>query len=44
MIAFWNIAPRSVVGVDRRFRDAYCPHHQGEVGPTRRFAQSPFFT
>jgi hypothetical protein len=28
MIAFWNIAPCSPVEVDRRFRGAYCLHHQ----------------
>jgi hypothetical protein len=29
--AFWEVAPRSLVGVDRRFRDAYYLHHQGDV-------------
>jgi hypothetical protein len=29
--AFWNLAPCSLVGVDRRFRDAYYFHHQGIV-------------
>jgi hypothetical protein len=28
MTAFWNIAPCSLVDVNRRFRDAYCLHHQ----------------
>jgi hypothetical protein len=28
--AFWDIAPCSLVGVDRRFRSAYRLHHQGE--------------
>jgi hypothetical protein len=27
MIALWNIVPCSLA-VDRRFRDAYCLHHQ----------------
>jgi hypothetical protein len=27
--AFWDIAPCSFVNVDRRFRGAYCLHHQG---------------
>jgi hypothetical protein len=27
--AFWDTAPCSL-GVDRRFRGAYCLHHQGE--------------
>jgi hypothetical protein len=30
MRAFWDIAPCSLVGVDRRFKGAYCPHHQGD--------------
>jgi hypothetical protein len=30
MTAFWNIAPCSVVEVGRRFRGAYCFHHQGD--------------
>jgi hypothetical protein len=30
MRAFWDIAPCSRVGVDRRFRDAYCRHHQSD--------------
>jgi hypothetical protein len=29
MTAFWNIVPRSLVEVDRHFRDAYYFHHQG---------------
>jgi hypothetical protein len=29
MTAFWDIAPSNLVGVDRRFRGAYCLHHQG---------------
>jgi hypothetical protein len=28
--AFWDMAPCSLVRLDRRFRDAYCPHHQGD--------------
>jgi hypothetical protein len=31
MTAFWDIAPCSLVEVDRRFRCAYCLHHQGDV-------------
>jgi hypothetical protein len=27
----WDIAPCSLSGVDRRFRRAYCVHHQGGV-------------
>jgi hypothetical protein len=27
--AFWDIAPCSLIGVDRSFRGAYCLHHQG---------------
>jgi hypothetical protein len=26
---FWDVAPCSFFGVERRFRDAYCRHHQG---------------
>jgi hypothetical protein len=26
---FWNVMPCSLIGVDRRFRGAYCLHHQG---------------
>jgi hypothetical protein len=29
MKAFWDIAPCSLLGVERRFRGAYCFHHQG---------------
>jgi hypothetical protein len=28
MIPFWDIAQYSLVEVDRRFRGAYCLHHQ----------------
>jgi hypothetical protein len=31
MTAFWEKAPRSLVEVDRRFRRAYCLHHQGAI-------------
>jgi hypothetical protein len=27
---FWDMAPRSLVGVDRRFTCAHCLHHQGD--------------
>jgi hypothetical protein len=30
MTAFWDVAPCSVVEVGRRFRDAYCLHHEGD--------------
>jgi hypothetical protein len=33
MTAFWDIVPCSLVEVDRRFRGAYCLHHQGDEGP-----------
>jgi hypothetical protein len=29
MVAFWFVAPCSLVEVYLRFRDAYCLHHQG---------------
>jgi hypothetical protein len=31
MTAFWDIAPCSMVEVDRRFRGSYCLHHQGAL-------------
>jgi hypothetical protein len=30
MTALWDIVPYSLVEVDRRFRDVYCLHHQGD--------------
>jgi hypothetical protein len=30
IIVFWDIAPYSLVEVDRRFRGVYCLHHQGD--------------
>jgi hypothetical protein len=32
MIAFWDIAPCSLVVVDQRFSGAQCLHHQGNDG------------
>jgi hypothetical protein len=32
MIVFWDVAPCSLVDSDRRFRVAYCLHHQGGAG------------
>jgi hypothetical protein len=32
MRVFWHIAPCSVVGVERRFRGAYCLHHHPDDG------------
>jgi hypothetical protein len=29
--AFWDIVPCSLVGVDWRFRGAYCLHHHGAI-------------
>jgi hypothetical protein len=29
MNVFWDVAPCSVVEIDRRFRGAYCLHYQG---------------
>jgi hypothetical protein len=31
MTAFWDIASCSLVGVDRRFREGFCLHHQGNI-------------
>jgi hypothetical protein len=28
--AFWDVAPCSLVGVDRRFRGSHCLHHQDD--------------
>jgi hypothetical protein len=28
--AFWDMAPCSLVEVDRRFRGSYCLHHKGD--------------
>jgi hypothetical protein len=28
LFAFWNVEPCSLAEFDRRFRDAYCLHHQ----------------
>jgi hypothetical protein len=30
VIAFWDIAPRSLVEVDQHLRGAYCLYHQGD--------------
>jgi hypothetical protein len=30
MLAFWDIAPFSLVEVDQRFRDVYYLYHQGD--------------
>jgi hypothetical protein len=32
MAVFWNVAPCSLLGIDRRFRGANCFHHQGVDG------------
>jgi hypothetical protein len=31
MAVFWNVAPCSLVDIDRRFRGAYRLNHQGDV-------------
>jgi hypothetical protein len=31
MTAFWDVRPRSLVEVCRRFRSTYCLHHQGDL-------------
>jgi hypothetical protein len=30
MTVFWDITPYSLVDIGRRFRGAYCLHHQGD--------------
>jgi hypothetical protein len=37
---FWDVAPCSHVEVNRRFRGAYCLHHQGVVRGNTRGATS----
>jgi hypothetical protein len=32
MTVFWDVVPCSLVKVDRRFRGAYCLHHEGDEG------------
>jgi hypothetical protein len=34
MTAFWDVAPRSLVEVDRRLRGAYCLHQGDETSET----------
>jgi hypothetical protein len=36
MAVFWDVAPYSPVEDDRRFRGAYCLHHQGDDGGGER--------
>jgi hypothetical protein len=31
MTVFYDVAPCSLVEIGRRFRDAYCLHHQGAL-------------
>jgi hypothetical protein len=33
MTVFWDVAPCSLVDNDRRYRGAYCLHHQGQFLP-----------
>jgi hypothetical protein len=40
IIAFWDIAPRSLVKTGRHFGDAYCLHHQGDRGATSQKAKT----
>jgi hypothetical protein len=37
MTALWDIAPYSLVEVDRRFRGAYCLHNEGDHRPVMEF-------
>jgi hypothetical protein len=36
MAVFWDVAPCSLVEVYRRFRGAYCLHHQGGDGKSKQ--------
>jgi hypothetical protein len=38
MTAFWDTAACGLVEVDRRFRSAYCLHHQSGYGDSRPYA------
>jgi hypothetical protein len=31
MAAFWDVAPRNLIDIDRRFGGGYYLHHQGET-------------
>jgi hypothetical protein len=31
MTVFWDVAPYSLVEINRRFRGAYCLYHQGDA-------------
>jgi hypothetical protein len=33
MTLIWNVAPCNLVEVYRRFKGAYCLHHQGDESP-----------
>jgi hypothetical protein len=33
MTFFWDVAPCSLVDIDRHFRGAYCLYHQGDALP-----------
>jgi hypothetical protein len=37
MTLFWDVAPCSLVGIDRCFRGAYCLHHQGTSEKSANF-------
>jgi hypothetical protein len=30
MTVFWDVAPCSMIDIDRHFRGVYCLHHQGD--------------
>jgi hypothetical protein len=36
MTAYWDVAPCSLIGVDRCFRGAYCLHDQPDGGGSMR--------
>jgi hypothetical protein len=40
MAAFWDIAPCSLVEVDRRFRSAYCHHQSDEYTASEKFSRN----
>jgi hypothetical protein len=39
---FWDVLPCSQVDSDRRFRDVYCLHHQGDIPEDSKLLQRLF--
>jgi hypothetical protein len=43
MTVFWDVAPCSLVDIDRRFRGTYCLYHQGDELETGSHVSNQFF-